>query len=150
MAVRPRAGATLDELVAEAVSSIFRMNPGEAAEAVSASATLIDIREHDVRRRHGVIPGALHIPRTVLEWRFVSARWRSPYLTDGQFILICDHGYSSILAAATLVKLGVDAGDVVGGFEAWRAAGLPTRPAKSPGVADAEMGVGLPGMGPPD
>jgi len=150
MAVRPCAGTTLDALVAEAVNSIFRMNPGEAAEAASASATLIDIREHDVRCRDGVIPGALHIPRTVLEWRFASASWRSPYLQQGQFILICDHGYSSILAAATLVSLGVDAGDVVGGFEAWRAAGLPTRPARSRYVGDPQIGDGVPGMGPPD
>jgi rhodanese-related sulfurtransferase len=56
---------------------------------------------------------------------------------------MCDHGYSSSLAAAALVDLGIDAGDVVGGFEAWAAAGLPVSPA--PGASD-----GLPGMGAPD
>ena len=108
----------------------------------------MDIRAGDDRRREGIVPGSIHIPRTVLEWRVDPAsRWRNPYLPgpDGRLILLCDHGYSSALAAATLAELGVArVADVVGGFEAWRAAGLPVRecPAVPPN--------GLRGSGPPD
>jgi rhodanese-related sulfurtransferase len=75
----------------------------------------------------------------VLEWRVASDHWRNPALEGKRLILICDHGYSSILAAAVLIDLGRDAGDVVGGFEAWRDAGLPVVPAR--------VHRGLPGMG---
>jgi rhodanese-related sulfurtransferase len=103
----------------------------------------VDIRSSDDRRVRGVIPGAVHVPRTVLEWRAASVQWRNPALDGARLILVCDHGFSSTLAAATLVELGCDSGDVIGGFEAWAAAGLPTK----------EVGPesdGLPGMGPPD
>jgi rhodanese-related sulfurtransferase len=82
------------------------------------------------------------VPRTVLEWRAASPEWRNPELEGRTLVLVCDHGYSSVFAAATLVELGRDAGDVEGGFEAWRAAGLP--------VTTARAWFGLPGMGPPD
>ena len=77
----------------------------------------------------------VHIPRTVLEWRLdPESPWRNPHVgsLDQQIVLICDHGCSSILAAATLVELGfARAGDVVGGFAAWRDAGLPgVRPSR--------------------
>ena len=76
------------------------------------------------------MPGSLHIPRTVLEWRLDPAGpRRNPHVggLDEQVILLCDHGCSTVLAAATLVNLGFRrAGDVVGGFLAWREAGLPT------------------------
>ena len=77
--------------------------------------------------RDGIVPGSLHIPRTVLEWRLApGGAWRNPFIRgpEQQLILICDHGCSTILAAATLVDLGyARAGDVIGGFEAWREAG---------------------------
>jgi rhodanese-related sulfurtransferase len=132
-------GVTLDELIDSAAARIRRYTP---AEAVAADAVLVDIRSQDARERDGAIPGAHHIPRTVLEWRLASDDWRNEQLDGRTLILVCDHGYSSILAAATLVELGRDAGDVAGGFEAWRDAGLPvTKPRTHPG---------LPGMGPPD
>jgi rhodanese-related sulfurtransferase len=94
-----------------------------------------------------VVPGALHVPRTVLEWRADPASpWRNPELGDleSRPIVICDHGYSSSLAAASLVELGfARAGDVAGGFEAWRASGLPVGACPPPAP-------GLPGMGPRD
>jgi rhodanese-related sulfurtransferase len=81
----------------------------------------------------------------VLEWRAdPTGEWRNPAIRPGsRVILVCDHGYSSILAAATLGELGFDAADVVGGFEAWQGAGLPVRP------APLRWG-GLPGLGPRD
>jgi rhodanese-related sulfurtransferase len=130
---------TLDDLLAAAASRIRRYTPSEASDA---DATLVDIRSDDARARGGVIPGAYHVPRTVLEWRVASDDWRNPELDGKHLILVCDHGYSSILAAATLVELGVDAGDLDGGFEAWAAAGLP--------VGRARRFDGLPGTGPRD
>jgi rhodanese-related sulfurtransferase len=130
---------TLDDLLAVAASRIRRYTPSEASDI---DATLVDIRSDDARARDGVIPGAYHVPRTVLEWRVASDDWRNPELDGKRLILVCDHGYSSILAAATLVELGVDAGDLDGGFEAWAGAGLP--------VGRARRFDGLPGTGPPD
>lgn len=111
-------------------------------EAYGSSAAILDIRSQDARERDGVIPGAYHVPRTVLEWRVASAEWRNRALDGRTLILVCDHGYSSVLAASYLVDLGRDAGDVKGGFEAWRIDGLP--------VASPKAWEGLPGMAPPD
>jgi len=133
----------IDDLLQQASARIRRYLPAEAFEAARHGALIVDIRDHESRRRDGVIPGALHVPRSVLEWRVASVEWKNPALEGARLILVCDHGYSSVLAAATLVELGCDCGDIVGGFEAWAAAALPTKPAGPP----AE---GLPGMGPPD
>jgi rhodanese-related sulfurtransferase len=68
------------------------------------------------------------IPRNVLEWRLdPSCEHRDPELavSDRLVILICNEGYQSSLAAATLRRFGVDATDVAGGAQAWIAAGLP-------------------------
>jgi rhodanese-related sulfurtransferase len=135
---------SLDELIDRAARSIRRYLPEEARAAAEHGALLVDIRSADVRRRDGVIPGAVHVPRTVLEWRTdQGGEWRNELLDGRRLILVCDHGYSSVLGAATLVELGRDCGDVVGGFEAWAAAGLPVGEA-------GEDPPGLPGMGTPD
>jgi rhodanese-related sulfurtransferase len=133
----------VDHLYEEESSRIRRYLPAEAFEAARHGALLVDLRDTASRRRHGVIPGAVHVPRTVLEWRASSIEWKNPALEDARLILVCDHGYSSVLAAATLVELGCECGDLVGGFEAWAAAGLPTTPA-------GPEHQGLPGMGEPD
>jgi rhodanese-related sulfurtransferase len=130
---------SLEELFAAAAGRIRRYAP---AEALASGMAIVDIRSQDSRRRDGAIPGAFHVPRTVLEWRMASAEWRNPALADRPVILVCDHGQSSVLAAATLAELGCDAGDIEGGFEAWQAAGLP--------VTAARAWEGRPGMGPPD
>ena len=121
---------TLDELLDAARAQIARLEPADAHAATEQGALLIDIRGQVDRERDGIVPGSLHIPRTVLEWRLdPESSWRNPHVggLDQQIVLMCDHGCSSIFAAATLVELGfAHAGDVVGGFAAWRAAGLPT------------------------
>ena len=141
---------TLDDLLAEAEQRIERHAPEAACAAMRAGALLIDIRSADNRAHDGIVPGSLHRPRTVLEWRLApGGEWRNPFVggLDEQLILICDHGYSTILAAATLVDLGyARAGDVVGGFEAWRAAGLPTGAAPRRERCPDELA----GMAPPD
>lgn len=124
---------TLDELLDEAKTKIERYSPDEAQAAVAGGALIIDIRTSSDRERDGIVPGSVHIPRTVLEWRLeLGGASRSPYVggADEPVILLCDHGYSTILAAATLTDLGFSrAGDVIGGFAGWRDAGLPVAPA---------------------
>jgi rhodanese-related sulfurtransferase len=141
---------TLQELLERAAARIERLAPVEAAAAVAEGALLVDIRSDSARARDGVVPGSLHVPRTVLEWRLEpEGEYRSPHAggLDDRILLLCDHGHSSILAAATLVDLGFTrAGDVVGGFEAWRDAGLPVKRAPTVGP---EPGA-RPGMGPPE
>jgi len=132
----PDVGATLQQLLDAATARITRLEPHDAFAAAQAGALLIDIRSEPARERDGIVPGSLHIPRTVLEWRLAAdSQWRSPHVSDPnqQVILICDHGCSSILAAATLVDLGfADAGDVIGGFAGWRNARLPISAARDP------------------
>lgn len=138
---------TIDEVLAAARAALERLEPHAARDAVARGALLVDIRQDTSRRRDGVIPGALHLPRTVLEWRVdPDSPWRNPHVggLDRHLVLVCDHGYSSSLAAASLRELGfVRATDLVGGFQAWRDAGLPVgRLSSDPGVSS--------GMGPPD
>jgi rhodanese-related sulfurtransferase len=92
-------------------------------------ALLIDIRSETQRARDGLVPGALVVPRNVLEWRCDPASPHRDPRIDGRaqtLIVICDEGYQSSLAAATLQELGLTrTTDVIGGFRAWRDAGLP-------------------------
>lgn len=138
---------TLEGLLAAARARISRFEPREAYEAAARGALIVDTRSREARERDGVVPGALHIPRSVLEWRVAAdAELRNPHVRglDQTLVLLCDHGCSTVLAAATLVDLGYDgAGDVIGGFAAWKAAGLPVGDAPPPTP-------GLLGMGSPD
>ena len=97
-------------MLAEARSRIVRYRPEEAR--ADPDLLLVDTRSLDERERDGVIPDARHIPLSVLPWR-------TDDLAGRRVCLVCTHGYSSSLAAALLVELGVDAGDLIGGFEAW-------------------------------
>ena len=120
---------TVDELLARARSKLSRLEPPEAATAVDDGAVLIDVRSEPQRERDGVVPGALFFPRNVLEWRCDPAsEHRDPRVggVERQLIVMCDEGYQSSLAAATLQELGfLRATDLAGGFQAWREAGLP-------------------------
>ena len=137
-------------MLEEARSRIERLEPACAWAAAERGAVVIDIRSDGDRQRDGIVPGSLHVPRTVLEWRLEpEGAWRNPYAprVDQQVVLVCDHGCSSILAAAALVELGFShAGDVIGGFQGWREAGLPvTHAPVQSGESDE-----APGMRPPD
>jgi rhodanese-related sulfurtransferase/ubiquinone/menaquinone biosynthesis C-methylase UbiE len=120
---------TVDDLLEEARTSTLRLTPLQARQAQLEGARIIDIRSDSARERDGIVPDSVHIPRTVLEWRVdPDSPLRNPHLgeLEDPVFLLCDHGYSSSLAAYTLVQLGyINAGDVIGGFEAWRDAGLP-------------------------
>jgi rhodanese-related sulfurtransferase len=130
----------VEELLARARSALRRVDVTEAAEAVRRGAVLVDIRSEVQRDRDGVIPAAVFIPRNVLEWRCDPAspsREERVSDPDRQLIVFCDEGYQSSLAAATLQQLGLrQATDLAGGFQAWRAAGLPVerRSREEPGA----------------
>jgi rhodanese-related sulfurtransferase/mannose-6-phosphate isomerase-like protein (cupin superfamily) len=129
-----RTGAlSIEQILSAARARLRRLFPDEAYEAMAkAEAILVDIRPEGQRAIEGSIPGALIVARNVLEWRFdpVSTS-RLPITTDHdlQVIVFCSEGYTSSLAAAALQDLGLwRATDVVGGFHAWRATGLPIVP----------------------
>jgi rhodanese-related sulfurtransferase len=114
-------GQPLESLLADARARLVRLTPEQAHAAAQNGAVLVDTRSADEQReQRGLVPGALSHPLSVVLWRLDALP------RDTKVILICRHGYSSILAAARLQELGFrDATDVEGGFEAWVAAGLP-------------------------
>jgi rhodanese-related sulfurtransferase len=127
---RAAASATsVERLLADARAGLERLTPEEARAAMEAGAFLVDIRSDSQRAHDGLIPGARFIPRNVLEWRLDPAcPHRDPELgrRDARIVLLCDEGYQSSLAAATVRSFGISAAtDVIGGFRAWHAAGLP-------------------------
>jgi rhodanese-related sulfurtransferase/mannose-6-phosphate isomerase-like protein (cupin superfamily) len=128
---------SIEEVLSAARARLQRLSPDGACEAVAKTeAILVDIRPEGQRAIEGSLPGALVVERNVLEWRFDPASSsRLPVATDHdlQVIVFCSEGYSSSLAAAALQDLGLwRATDMIGGFHAWRAAGLPfVSPSKS-------------------
>lgn len=119
----------IDDLLRDVRERLDRLHPRDAYDAVRGGAVLVDIRPQLNRETEGEIPGALVIERNVLEWRMDPAGdARLPVAAyDLRLIVICNEGYASSLAAVALQELGVlRATDVVGGYRAWRAAGLPT------------------------
>jgi rhodanese-related sulfurtransferase len=120
---------SIDQVLARARAGLDRLDPHQAAAAQHRGAVLVDIRPEVNRREEGTVPGAVVVERNVLEWRFdPQSDARLPEASyDAQLIVFCNEGYTSSLAAAALQELGVTrATDLVGGFRAWKAAGLPT------------------------
>lgn len=126
------ARTTIDLLLEAARGRLQRVDAASAQAAMAAGAWLIDIRAESQITEDGRVPGALIIARNVLEWRLDPAcAHRHPEAPgpDAHVILMCNAGYQSSLAAATLQQLGFSrATDLVGGFQAWREAGLPVEP----------------------
>jgi rhodanese-related sulfurtransferase len=126
---RPAGARSVDELLVDARSRLRRLGPLEAATRVASGAVLVDIRPAAQRAVEGSVPGALVVERNVLEWRFDPASdARLPQATgyDAEVIVLCSEGYTSSLAADALRSLGLHrATDVIGGFHAWVAVGLP-------------------------
>src|SRR5258708_3771293 len=118
---------TIDHLLEQARAAIDRLTPSGALAAQQAGAVIVGIRPLQQRRRDGEIPGAVVVDRNVLEWRLApTSRWRLAEAADRDLVLVCNQGYQSSLAAATLRRLGLPTiADVDGGFEAWHAAGMP-------------------------
>jgi rhodanese-related sulfurtransferase len=122
----------IDELLERARARLRRVDPAAARAAMDQGAVLVDIRAESQRQRDGVVPGAVFIARNVLEWRCdPDGANRDERVADPgrRLIVMCDAGFQSSLAAATLQELGhADATDLDGGFQAWKAAGLPVAP----------------------
>ena len=117
------------DLLAAARSGLVRLDPQAARSAWAAGGLLVDIRPAHQRAEEGEVPGALVVERNVLEWRFdPRSDARLPEASyDLHVIILCSEGYTSSLAAHALQQLGIRrATDVVGGFQAWARAGLPT------------------------
>ncbi|MFF7971278.1 rhodanese-like domain-containing protein [Streptomyces sp. NPDC007905] len=125
----------IDDLLERVRAGYRRIEAQQAHEAArTGEALLVDIRYAALRERDGLIPGALVIERNELEWRLdPQGSHRVPEASghDLRVVVICNEGYASSLAAASLHQLGLHrATDLVGGFQAWRAAGLPVEPVK--------------------
>jgi rhodanese-related sulfurtransferase len=136
-AALPSGAPCIDDLLDEARSGLQRLRPEAAFAALTDGAALVDIRPLEQRIVEGEVPGAIIIGRNVLEWRLdprSDARIPALARTDMPIIVMCSQGYASTLAAASLRRLGLsEATDLDGGFQAWKAAGLPTRPAQALG-----------------
>ncbi|WP_308013999.1 rhodanese-like domain-containing protein [Streptantibioticus parmotrematis] len=119
----------IDELLARAREGLTRLTAHQAQAAAAKGALLVDIRYAALRDRDGTIPGALVVERNELEWRLdPQCPHRLPEAVDHDItpIVICNEGYASSLAAVSLQALGLHrATDLAGGFQSWRAAGLP-------------------------
>ncbi|MDK0522674.1 rhodanese-like domain-containing protein [Streptomyces sp. ML-6] len=119
----------IDELLERVRAGFVRVGPQEAAAAASDGALLVDIRYAELRERDGLIPGALVVERNELEWRLDPlGSHRAPQAVshDLRIVIVCNEGYASSLAVASLRQLGLHrATDLIGGFQAWLAAGLP-------------------------
>ncbi|MEV7508099.1 rhodanese-like domain-containing protein [Streptomyces sp. NPDC091201] len=122
----------IDELLERVRAGYTRVGAREAYEASLSGALLVDIRYQALRERDGLIPGALVVERNELEWRLDPlGSHRAPEATghDLRVVVVCNEGYASSLAAASLHALGLHrATDLTGGFQAWKAAGLPVTP----------------------
>jgi rhodanese-related sulfurtransferase len=138
LVTRPPGARTIDEVLAAARARLSRLSPRQAQGAVAAGAVLVDIRPQAQRLAEGEIPAALTVERNVLEWRFdpLSAARLPAAGYDLWIVVFCSEGYTSSLAAAALLDLGLHrATDIVGGFRAWQAVGLPVTRATAPRVA---------------
>jgi rhodanese-related sulfurtransferase len=117
--------AAIDRLLRLARARLDRVRPEDLADEVAGGAVIVDIRPDVQRTRDGDLPGAVVIDRNVLEWRLdPTSPHRLPLATDAdvRYVLVCNEGFGSSLAAATLQDLGLHrATDLVGGFQAWSA-----------------------------
>lgn len=120
---------TLAELLETSRSRLVRVDVHELAQLMADGEVLVlDTRTPTDRAAYGCIPGSVHVPRTVLEWRVaMDAPLRLAQVTshDQHIVVVCNEGFSSSLAAVSLQSLGfMRATDLIGGVMAWAAAGL--------------------------
>jgi rhodanese-related sulfurtransferase len=125
---------SVEELLEDARSRLDRLDVEQADRALAAGALMVDIRPVAFRLAEGEIPGAVVIERNHLEWRLhpASPDRIAPAAEGQRWIVICNEGYTSSLAADALLSLGVPATDLIGGFRAWAAAERPTVAGGSP------------------
>jgi rhodanese-related sulfurtransferase len=121
---------SIDDLLDQARLGLERVSPAGAAALLEAGGLLVDTRPVAQRERDGEIPGAIIVERNHLEWRLDPASAHRHVAVNDDYdrpvVVVCDEGFASSLAAATLQRLGLrKATDLDGGFQAWAAAGLP-------------------------
>jgi rhodanese-related sulfurtransferase len=135
MNTRPPGARSIEQILADARARLSRLTPKEAFGEVEAGGVLVDIRPASPRAEQGEIPGSVVIERNHLEWRLDPENdGRLPWVTGyaHRIIVFCVEGYTSSLAAAALQDLGqTRATDIVGGYLAWTAEGLPSAPASA-------------------
>jgi rhodanese-related sulfurtransferase len=136
---------TVNDLLAEARAALTRLTPEQAYAAHQQGALILDTRIEAHREHEGVIPGSIHAPLSVVQWVVDPASGYPLPEIEGfnqTLIVICNEGYSSSLAAASLKRLGfVNATDLNGGYRGWKAHGYPTC---SPRDAQASVRVQRP------
>ncbi|MFH8616991.1 rhodanese-like domain-containing protein [Streptomyces sp. NPDC017979] len=145
----PAGAVGIDELLERVRVQLDRVDARRAFDEAAAGALLVDTRYAALRDRDGLIPGALVVERNELEWRLdPQGSHRAPEAVshDLRVVVICNEGYASSLAALSLQQLGLHrATDLIGGFQAWRAAGLPVTAGAAPSTAvDSAPNAGVP------
>jgi len=122
---------SVEDLMADARLHVESLSPAEARDAISAGAILIDTRCSADREAEGVVPGSVQHHRTVLEWRLdpeSESHDRAVADRSLRHIIMCNDGYSSLLAAGNLARMGFERiGHLDGGYRGWKAAGLPAQ-----------------------
>ncbi len=117
------------KMLAEADAEIVALTPDEAAAAAGdENVQLVDIRDIRELQRDGVVPGAFHAPRGMLEfWVDPESPYHKPVFASGKrFIFFCAGGLRSALTTKTLQDMGLEPiAHITGGFGAWKEAGLP-------------------------
>ena len=133
--------SAIQTLLDRARSGLDRVEPSSLAREMADGAVVVDTRPVEQRARDGELPGAIVVDRNVLEWRLdPTSPYRLPEATDRdvRFIIVCNEGYSSSLAAATLRELGLRrATDLVGGFQGWVNSRGPAEPPKPPKTSES-------------
>ena len=118
----------IDRILDDARARLSRLSAADVPAALARGALLVDIRPQEQRDREGGVPAALVIERNVLEWRCdptSDARLPQAVSDDVEWVVLCSEGYTSSLAAASLLDLGLHrATDVVGGYHALKAEGV--------------------------
>ena len=119
------------QLVAEASARVRGLSVNEAQALLdNETVTFVDLRDPRELEREGMIPGAFHATRGMLEfWVDPDSPYYKPVFgEDRQFVLYCGSGWRSALAAATMLDMGFNHDKVAhlnGGFTAWKQAGAP-------------------------
>ncbi|WP_041527156.1 rhodanese-like domain-containing protein [Paracoccus aminophilus] len=115
------------DMLAEADALVHSVTPEETGPRPAADLVLVDIRDPRELAREGMIPGAFHAPRGMLEfWIDPESPYHKPRFAEGKtYVFYCASGWRSLLAARLAQEMGLEARSLRGGFTAWKAAGLP-------------------------
>lgn len=137
---------SVQELLSEVRDRYERVQAEHASEEQRQGAIIVDTRCKEQREEHGLVPGAVLMERNVMEWRLDPVSDVRMSFVDGnqtRIIVMCQQGFGSSIAVGSLLDLGLErATDLIGGFEAWRDAGLPVLPHSAEADERARRGPG--------